>query len=131
MELPDRRVHDNFRLQYLDPLRSFRSTLNRIGTAVDSLTDQEPGAGDEGRLIETLGRLENIDWSEPTETTVETHQETWETLDGVVGNTGPTDVTGVGVLHGDAEALKAQLEQLDTTDETPDIDEVDGGVILR
>ena len=131
MELPDRRVHDNFRLQYLDPLRSFRATLDRIGTAVDSLTDQEPGAGDEGRLIETLGRLENIDWSEPTETTVETHRETWETLDGVVGNTGPSDVTGIGVLHGDAEALKAQLEQLDMTDETLDIDEEDGGVILR
>jgi len=131
MELPDRRVHDNFRLQYLDPLRSFRSTLDRIGTAIDSLTDQEPGAGDEGRLIETLGRLENIDWSEPTETTVETHRETWETLNGVVGDTGPSDVTGIGVLHGDAEALKAQLEQLDTTDETLDIDEVDGGVILR
>jgi len=131
MELPDRRVHDNFRLQYLDPLRSFRSTLDRIGTAVDSLTDQEPGAGDEGRLIETLGRLENIDWSEPTETTVETHRGTWETLDGVVGDTGPSDVTGIGVLHGDAEALKAQLEQLDMTDETLDIDEEDGGVILR
>lgn len=131
MELPDRRVHDNFRLQYLDPLRSFRSTLAHIGTAVDSLTDQEPGAGDEGRLIETLGRLENIDWSEPTETTVETHWETWKILNEVVDDTGPTDVTGIGVLHGDAEALKAQLEQLDTTDETLDIDEVDGGVILR
>jgi len=131
MDLPDRRVHDNFRLQYLDPLRSFRSTLDRIGTAVDSLTDQEPGAGDEGRLIETLGRLENIDWSEPTETTVETHRETWEILDGVVSDTGPSDVTGIGVLHGDAEALKAQLEQLDMTDETLDIDEEDGGVILR
>ena len=131
MELPDRRVHDNFRLQYLDPLRSFRSTLDRIGTAIDSLTDQEPGAGDERKLIETLGRIENIDWSDPAETTVETHRETWETLDAVVVDAGPSDVTGIGVLHGDADALKAQLKQLDTVDETPEIDEVDGGVILR
>lgn len=131
LELPDRRVHDAFRLQYLDPLRSFRSTLNRIESAINSLTNQEPGAGDENELIETLGRIDDIDWSALSESAVANRRGISETLDRIVGEKEPSDVTGIGVLHGDADALKAQLEQHATADEVPDVTEDDGGVILR
>lgn len=130
-ELPDRGVHPQFQRQYLDPLRNVHSTLNRIETAMNALTDQEPGSEDEKRLIETIGRLEAIDWSTATESVVETHRDVFETLTAVVGDTAPEELTGIGVLEADAEVLKSQLEELDIDDEPLSITEIDAGVIIR
>ncbi|WP_350355435.1 hypothetical protein [Haloglomus halophilum] len=133
MELPDRSVHDGFRVQYLDPLRNTRSALERIEAAIEALTEREPRADDEERLTEALGRLDDLDWAAATTATADTQRELAATLESVVGERTPSEVTGIGVLHTDADALEAQLERLDLSEDRPEVVTVgDGqGVLIQ
>jgi hypothetical protein len=119
-------------MQYLDQLRGFRTTIDRIETAVGPLTDPEPGTDDEERLTKALGLLDgDLDWSCMTASVVTEKRTQLETLDRIVGDANPEDVTGIGLLHDDADALRAQINTLDRSDGMPDLIEVDNGVIIQ
>lgn len=129
MDLPAT-VRDGFRVTYVDPLRTFRTTIDRITTTLEGLTDPEPGARDTSTLTSILGRLDgSLQWDWLTTATVEERRETLTTLDHVVDGKAPEDLTGVGVLHADDDALRAHIESLDTED--LELIDVDGGVIVR
>ncbi len=131
MNLPDHSVHDGFRVEYLDALRGFRTTVDRIRDVMKPLTESVPGVDDEGGLTEALGILESgVDWSAITQATVTERREKLATLDRMVGDAGPTEVVGIGLLHVDATVLESQIEAL-VTDDPPELVEIDGGVVLR
>ena len=131
-ELPVHGVHDGFRVRYLDQLRGLRTTVDRIETAIEPLTDPEPGSGDEERLTKALGLLDgDLDWASVTESVVTERRTQLETLDRLVGDATPEDVVGIGLLHDDADALRAQINTLDTSEGVPDLIEVDEGVIIQ
>lgn len=131
-ELPLSSVHDSFRLAYLDPLRNFRTSVERIQMVFDALLNPEPGSNNEAALTQALGRLNGrIDWDAVTETNVAERRAQLSTLDQIVGEATPEELVGIGVLYGDADALRAQIEALDVEDEVPELIEVDEGVIIR
>lgn len=131
-ELPTT-VYDGFRIQYLDPLRNFRTTVDRVTTVFDALTDPEPGSRDKGTLTSVLGRLNGqIDWESLSSEQVGDRREQFSTVESLVSGDAPGDLTGIGILHADEEALRAAIEGLDTDDWEPDIIETDsGGVIVQ
>lgn len=132
MELPAHGVHESFRVQYLDTLRGFRTTVERIETILSPLTNQEPGEDDENELTQALGLLGgDVDWSAVTETTVADRRDLLSTLDSVVGDAIPDDVVGIGVLDDDADALRSQISALDTADGVPELVELEEGVVVR
>ena len=132
MDLPTHKIHERFRLEYLDPLRNFRTTVNRIKTVVKPLTDPEPGKDDKQKLMQALRLLDNdIDWGVMTKSTVAERREQLATLDRVVGDAEPDDLVGIGVLHDDADALRSQIKALDLDDGVPELVEVDEGVIIK
>lgn len=132
MELPAHGVHQNFRMQYLDPLRGFRTALERIETILSPLTNPEPGADDEHDLTQALGLLDrDVTWSAVTEETVADRRESLSTLDSVVGEASPDDIVGIGAMHDDADALWSQISTLDTDDGLPELIDLDEGVVVR
>lgn len=132
MDLPAHKVHENFRMQYLDPLRGFRTAVERIETILAPLTNPEPGDDDENDLTQAIGMLDrDIDWSAVTDVTVANRRDTLSTLDTIVGDANPDEVGGIGVLHGDAEALQSQISALETEDGVPDLVELEEGVVVR
>jgi len=123
-------VKDSFRATYVDPLRSFRKTVERITATLEGLTDPEPGTRDKSSLTSILGRLDgSLEWDCLTTATVEDRRETLTTLDRVVDGKAPKELTGVGLLHADDDALRAHIESLDTED--LELIDIDGGVIVR
>jgi hypothetical protein len=132
MDLPTHKVHERFQLEYLDPLRNFKTTVDRIETVVEPLTNPEPGKDDKQKLMQALGLLDNdIDWGVMTKSTVAKRREQLATLDRVVGDAEPDDLVGIGVLHDDANALRSQIEALDPDDGVPELVEIDEGVIIK
>ena len=129
MDLPPT-VRDGFRVTYVDPLRTFRRTVERITTIMEGLTDPEPGTRDTSILTSILGRLDgSLQWEWLNTATVEERRETLTTLDLVVDDKTPEKLTGVGLLHADDDALRAHIESIDTKD--LELIDVDGGVIVR
>ena len=123
-------VRDGFRAKYVDTLRTFRNTVEQITTTFEGLTDPEPGTRDTSSLTSILGRLDgSMEWDCLTTATVEERQETLTALDRVVDGKAPEELTGVGLLHADDDALRAHIKSLDTED--LELIDVDGGVIVR
>ena len=126
-------VYGGFRIAYLDPLRTFRTTVDRVTSVLDALTDPEPGSRDKGALTSVLGRLNGqLDWESLSTETVDERREQLSTIESLVDEKGPDDLTGIGILHADDEPLQEMIEALDTEDGEPDVIDVDtGGVIIR
>jgi hypothetical protein len=123
-------IRDGFKNTYVDPLRTFRTTADRVMTTIESLCDPEPGTQDTSTLTSILGWLDNsIEWDTLTTATVEQRRELLTTLDRVVDGKAPADLTGVGLLHTDADVLKTDIESLEAED--LELIDVDGGVIVR
>jgi hypothetical protein len=132
MELPTHSVHDSFQATYLEPLRNTRAAVDRIATVLTPLSDPEPSVPDEEPLTQALGLLDTgIEWSAVMESTIDDHQALLSTLDAVVGDATPAEVTGIGLLYGDADALEAQVQDLDGDAELPELIEREDGVVLR
>jgi hypothetical protein len=131
MELPTT-IRDGFRVTYLDPLRTFRTTVEHITTVIADLTDPEPSTNDTSSLTTTLGRLDGrLDWGALSTETVEQRREQLATVDRLVDGRAPGDLTSIGLLPDDAEALRAQFEELEEADLDLDLIDADGGVIVR
>ncbi len=131
MELPTT-VRDGFRVRYLDPLRTFHTTAEHITTTLEGLIDPVPGSRDTSTLTTILGRLDGrLDWEALSKETVEQRREQLSTVDRLVDGKTPTEVTGIGLLHDDDEALRAQIESLEGDGMELDLTDVDGGVIVR
>jgi len=131
-DLPTHAVHDHFRMEYLDTLRGFQTTVERIEMVLDPLTNPAPGDADESALLQALGLLDRgLDWSAVEESTVTQRRDQLSTLDTVVGDATPEDLVGIGVLPGDAEDLQSQVEALDTDDREPELIELDNGVVIQ
>lgn len=131
-ELPVDSVHEEFRMEYLDSLRGFRRTVEQIQTAIEPLTMWEPTKDEESTLTHALGVIDNLDaWNQLTATTIDNHRTRLQTLDRLVGDATPDDLQGIGVLHDDADVLQSQIENLDIDDHTPEVIEVEDGVIIR
>jgi hypothetical protein len=131
-DLPTHAVHDHFRMEYLDTLRGFQTTLERIEMVLDPLTNPAPGDADGRALLQALGLLDRgLDWSAVEESTVAQRSDQLSTLDTVVGDATHEDLVGIGVLPGDAEDLQSQVEALDTDDRDPELIELDNGVVIQ
>jgi hypothetical protein len=125
-------VRDGFMTTYLDPLRTFRNTVEHSTTALEGLTDPEPGAADSSVLTTILGRLDGrLDWDALSEETVAQRREQLATIDRLLGGKAPGEVSGVGLLHADTETLRAQIESLEDDSVELDLIDVEGGVIVR
>jgi len=125
-------VRDGFMTTYLDPLRTFRNTVEHSTTALEGLTDPEPGAADSSVLTTILGRLDGrLDWDALSDETVAQRREQFATIDRLLGDKAPGEVSGVGLLHADTETLRAQIESLEDDSVELDLIDVEGGVIVR
>ncbi|WP_257301028.1 hypothetical protein [Haloarchaeobius sp. FL176] len=123
-------VKDRFMSEYLDPLRTFRNTVEQITTTLEGLTDREPGSRDRSTLMTILGNLDrNLDWTALSTGTVDKRREQFSRVDRLLGEKTPEEVSGVGVLYDDAEELRAQIESLES--EELELFDVDEGVIVR
>lgn len=125
-------VQDGFMTTYLNPLRTFRNTVEHSTTVLEGLTDPEPGSGDSSVLTTILGRLDGrLDWDALSEETVAQRREQLATIDRLLEDKTPGEVNRVGLLHADAETLRAQIESLEDSGVDLDLVDVDGGVIVR
>jgi hypothetical protein len=125
-------VHTTFQAEYLDPLRTFRTTVERIRTVMTALTDPEPSETNETTLTQAIGHLDGrIDWTAVTDETFQRNRTRQSTLDDVVGDKTPKDVVGIGFLPDDGDGLESQVLALDADDGVPQVEEVDDGVIIR
>jgi hypothetical protein len=125
-------VRDGFRVAYLDPLRTFRTTVEHITTVVEDLTDPEPSTNDKSALTTTLGRLDGrLDWDALSTETVEQRREQLAKVDRLVDGKEPGDLTEIGLLQADADVLRTTIEELEEADIDLDLIDADGGVIVR
>jgi hypothetical protein len=120
-----------FRDEFLRPLRTFRSSMERVERILDPLT-QEAHTVDAADVRRALGRLKRMDeLGIPSEETVTESLRRLNVLETLLQGSSPSDIEGIGLWPADQADLMRALTRLSQDGVEYEFDDTDHGLIIR